>query len=72
MQKRVTDEEINERLNKIGFRIAVMSGKGGVGKSTITLCLQFTTPGRERKLESSMQTFSGQAFPTSSVLKMQK
>lgn len=39
MQRRVTDEEIKDRLDRIKNRIAVMSGKGGVGKSTVTALL---------------------------------
>ena len=39
MQRRVTDEDISKRLEKLDFRIAVMSGKGGVGKSTATALL---------------------------------
>ncbi|MBO8180221.1 MAG: Mrp/NBP35 family ATP-binding protein [Archaeoglobus sp.] len=39
MQRRVTDEDIKKKLDRISFRIAVMSGKGGVGKSTVTALL---------------------------------
>ncbi len=49
MQKRVTDEDIKKRLEKIKFRIAVMSGKGGVGKSTMSalLALHYAKKGKK-------------------------
>ncbi|MEM0350944.1 MAG: Mrp/NBP35 family ATP-binding protein [Archaeoglobaceae archaeon] len=37
--QRITDEEIRKNLEKVDFKIAVMSGKGGVGKSTISALL---------------------------------
>jgi len=34
-----TDEQIKKRLEKVKYKLAVMSGKGGVGKSTVTALL---------------------------------
>ncbi len=39
MKQRVTDEDIKKRLEKIKCKLAIMSGKGGVGKSTVTALL---------------------------------
>ncbi|MET1124190.1 MAG: Mrp/NBP35 family ATP-binding protein [Archaeoglobaceae archaeon] len=45
---RVSDEEIRKAMDDIGFRIAVMSGKGGVGKSTVAalLALHYARKGK--------------------------
>jgi len=37
--QRISDEEIRKNLENVDFKIAVMSGKGGVGKSTVSALL---------------------------------
>lgn len=39
MHQQVSEEDIKRKMDKIKHKIAVMSGKGGVGKSTITALL---------------------------------
>jgi Mrp family chromosome partitioning ATPase len=39
MKQRVTDADIKKRLEKVKTKLAIMSGKGGVGKSTVTALL---------------------------------
>ncbi|OYT35386.1 ATP-binding protein [Archaeoglobales archaeon ex4484_92] len=63
MQKRVTDEEIKERLEKIKFRIAVMSGKGGVGKSTIAALLAVHFAKLNKKVGILDADFLGPSIP---------
>ena len=63
MQKRVTDEEIKERLGKIKNRIAVMSGKGGVGKSTVTALLAVHYARQGKKVGILDADFLGPSIP---------
>ncbi len=63
MQKRVTDEDIKKRLEKIKFRIAVMSGKGGVGKSTITALLAVHYAKQGKKVGILDADFLGPSIP---------
>ena len=63
MQRRVTDEEIKERLSRIGFRIAVMSGKGGVGKSTVTALLAVHYAKKGKKVGILDADFLGPSIP---------
>ncbi len=63
MQRRVTDEDIKERLDKIGFRIAVMSGKGGVGKSTVTALLAVHYARQGKKVGILDADFLGPSIP---------
>ncbi|WP_456330423.1 Mrp/NBP35 family ATP-binding protein [Archaeoglobus sp.] len=63
MQKRVTDEEIKERLDKIKNRIAVMSGKGGVGKSTVTALLAVHYARQGKKVGILDADFLGPSIP---------
>ncbi len=45
-------EKVRERMSKVGHKIAVISGKGGVGKSVVTvnLAMAFTIDGREGRV----------------------
>ncbi len=63
MQRRVTDEDISRRLEKIDFRIAVMSGKGGVGKSTITALLAVHYARKGKKVGILDADFLGPSIP---------
>ncbi len=63
MQKRVTDEDIKKRLEKIKFRIAVMSGKGGVGKSTIAALLAVHYAKQGKKVGILDADFLGPSIP---------
>ncbi len=63
MQQRVTDEEIKNRLEKINSRIAVMSGKGGVGKSTITALLAVHYARKGKKVGILDADFLGPSIP---------
>ncbi len=63
MQKRVTDEDIKKRMEKIGFRIAVMSGKGGVGKSTTTALLAVHYAKEGKKVGILDADFLGPSIP---------
>jgi len=63
MQKRVTDEEIKERLDKIKNRIAVMRGKGGVGKSTVTALLAVHYARQGKKVGILDADFLGPSIP---------
>ena len=63
MQRRVTDEDINKRLEKIDFRIAVMSGKGGVGKSTATALLATHYAKNGKKVGILDADFLGPSIP---------
>ncbi len=63
MQKRVTDEDIKNRLEKIKFRIAVMSGKGGVGKSTTTALLAVHYAKKGKKVGILDADFLGPSIP---------
>lgn len=63
MQRRVTDSDIKERLDKITFRIAVMSGKGGVGKSTATALLAVHYARQGKKVGILDADFLGPSIP---------
>ncbi|WP_202319813.1 Mrp/NBP35 family ATP-binding protein [Archaeoglobus neptunius] len=63
MQKRVSDADIKERLEKIKFRIAVMSGKGGVGKSTVTALLALHYARKGKKVGILDADFLGPSIP---------
>ena len=62
-QRRVTDEDIKKKLDKIGFRIAVMSGKGGVGKSTVTALLAVHYAKQGKKVGILDADFLGPSIP---------
>ncbi len=63
MQRRVTDEDIKNRLEKVKFRIAVMSGKGGVGKSTTTALLAVHYAKNGKKVGILDADFLGPSIP---------
>jgi Mrp family chromosome partitioning ATPase len=63
MQRRVSDEDIKNRLDKIKFRIAVMSGKGGVGKSTVTALLAVHYARKGKKVGILDADFLGPSIP---------
>ncbi len=63
MQRRVTDEDIKKRLEKINFRIAVMSGKGGVGKSTTAALLAVHYARNGKKVGILDADFLGPSIP---------
>ncbi len=63
MQRRVTDEDIKNRLERIKFRIAVMSGKGGVGKSTVTALLAVHYARKGKKVGILDADFLGPSIP---------
>ncbi|WP_290598020.1 MULTISPECIES: Mrp/NBP35 family ATP-binding protein [unclassified Archaeoglobus] len=63
MQRRVTDLDIKEKLDKITFRIAVMSGKGGVGKSTATALLAVHYARQGKKVGILDADFLGPSIP---------
>ncbi len=63
MQRRVTDSDIKERLDRIAFKIAVMSGKGGVGKSTATALLAVHYARHGKKVGILDADFLGPSIP---------
>lgn len=63
MQRRVTDEDIKNRMDNIGLRIAVMSGKGGVGKSTVTALLAVHYARQGKKVGILDADFLGPSIP---------
>ncbi|NLB75429.1 MAG: Mrp/NBP35 family ATP-binding protein [Crenarchaeota archaeon] len=54
-------QKTQPKLGKIKHKIAIISGKGGVGKNTVTsnLAMAFMSEGQSVSL---MQTFMGHAF----------
>ncbi len=61
--QRVTDEDIKKRLEKVKFRIAVMSGKGGVGKSTTAALLAVHYARQGKKVGILDADFLGPSIP---------
>ena len=54
---------IRENMDKIRFKIGVISGKGGVGKSTVTACLSLTLASRGYSIGIIDSDFHGPTIP---------
>ncbi|AIY90786.1 Mrp/NBP35 family ATP-binding protein [Geoglobus acetivorans] len=63
MHQTVSDREIQERLAGIGRKIAVMSGKGGVGKSTVTALLAIHLAREGKRVAVLDADFLGPSIP---------
>ncbi|MEM1579279.1 MAG: Mrp/NBP35 family ATP-binding protein [Archaeoglobaceae archaeon] len=61
--QRITEEEITKNLEKVKFKIAVMSGKGGVGKSTISALLAVHYARMGKKVAILDTDFLGPSIP---------
>ena len=70
-KKALMEEEIEiiKRMSKIKHKIAVMSGKGGVGKSTVAVNLAASFAKKGYKTGIMDVDFMVQMFPKCSVLK---
>lgn len=63
MHQTVSDQEIVERLSQIKKKIAVMSGKGGVGKSTVTALLAIHLARKGKSVAILDTDFLGPSMP---------
>ncbi len=63
MHQSVTPEEVQESIRSIKRKIAVMSGKGGVGKSTVTALLALSLAKRGEKVAIFDADFLGPSIP---------
>lgn len=63
MHQTVNDEELYRRIEKIKHKIAVMSGKGGVGKSTVTALLAIHLAKNKRSVGIFDADFLGPSIP---------
>lgn len=61
--QRISDEELAKNLEKVKFKIAVMSGKGGVGKSTIAALLAVHYARNGKKVGIFDADFLGPSIP---------
>lgn len=61
--QRISGEDLAKNLEKIGFKIAVMSGKGGVGKSTISALLAVHYARKGKKVGIFDTDFLGPSIP---------
>jgi Mrp family chromosome partitioning ATPase len=59
------DEALVSRLSKIKHKILVLSGKGGVGKSTVAVNLAVALAMEGRRTVFWTSIFTGLAFPCS-------
>src|SRR4030065_1298592 len=67
------EQKVRERMNKIRHKIAVISGKGGVGKSTVTvnLAMAFAMQGHKDKVGVLDADIHGPCIPKMLGLKGQ-
>lgn len=63
MHHTVSDQEIQERMSQVDKKIAVMSGKGGVGKSTVTSLLAVHLAKEGKKVAILDADFLGPSIP---------
>ncbi len=63
MHQTVSDQEIVERLSQVRKKIAVMSGKGGVGKSTVTALLAIHLARKGKRVAILDTDFLGPSIP---------
>ena len=63
MHQTVTIEEVRENISGIKKKIAVMSGKGGVGKSTVTALLAITLARKGNSVAIFDADFLGPSIP---------
>ena len=63
MHTAVSQEEIDERMENMKFRLAIMSGKGGVGKSTTTALLAVHYARKGNKVGILDADFLGPSIP---------
>lgn len=61
--QRISDEELAKNLENVKFKIAVMSGKGGVGKSTIAALLAVHYAKMGKKVGIFDADFLGPSIP---------
>lgn len=61
--QRISDEELAKNLERVKFKIAVMSGKGGVGKSTIASLLAVHYARKGKKVGIFDADFLGSSIP---------
>jgi len=70
--QRISDEEIKKNLEGVDFKIAVMSGKGGVGKSTIAALLALHYAKKGKKVGIFDADFLGPSLPKLFSLEKEK
>ena len=70
--QRISDEEIKKNLEGVDFKIAVMSGKGGVGKSTIAALLALHYAKKGKKVGIFDADFLGPSIPKLFSLEKEK
>lgn len=63
MHQTVSDQEIEEKLRQVKKKIAVMSGKGGVGKSTVTALLAIHLARKSNRVAILDTDFLGPSIP---------
>ncbi|NOY11563.1 MAG: Mrp/NBP35 family ATP-binding protein [Archaeoglobi archaeon] len=63
MHQTVSDQEIEEKLSSVKKKIAIMSGKGGVGKSTVTALLAIHLAKKGNRVAILDTDFLGPSIP---------